>query len=347
MPAEVNEEHSIYWVDGAIVTIDQRALPDDLRWLRLTTVEEVVDAIRTLAIRGAPAIGAAGALGVAISVLRNDNGWLDTDAVHADAGRLVAARPTAVNLSWAVHRTLHRLPEGPAAVLDEARSILALDGVVNRQAARRAADLVERLCPGRPVAALTHCNTGRLATVAGGTALGAIHHLYARGVLRQVIATETRPLLQGARLTTWELREAGIPHRLCIDSAGASAIARGDVDVVLVGADRIAANGDTANKVGTLPLALAAAHYGIPFIVVAPESTVDPAIADGSAIVIEERRPEEVTHHAGVRVAPAGTDVYNPAFDCTPATLITAIVTESRLLLWTGGAWPVRPIADR
>ncbi|MCX4823171.1 S-methyl-5-thioribose-1-phosphate isomerase [Streptomyces sp. NBC_01142] len=359
-------KYSISWNGGAILTTDQRSLPHQESPLRLTTVDGVIDAIRTLAVRGAPAIGIAGAFGVALSALRHGAegataesataegaqggdaqggsataegspavGALDERAqaaVRADAARIADCRPTAVNLSWAVARVLTRLPEGPQAILAEAEAILAEDARANRAAARRAADLVEQLCPDRPLRALTHCNTGRLATAAGGTALGAILELAERGRIVEVLVDETRPLLQGSRLTAWELAEADVPYRICVDSAAAFAMAQGLVDVVLVGADRISRNGDVANKIGTYGLALAAARHGIPLVVVAPESTVDEALESGSGIVVEERRADEVTSVAGTRTAPAGAGVYNPAFDVTPGELVTAVVTESRVL---------------
>ncbi|WP_435154867.1 S-methyl-5-thioribose-1-phosphate isomerase [Amycolatopsis sacchari] len=315
---------TIDWVDGAIEILDQCALPQEVRVLRLTTVDELIAAIRRLAVRGAPALGAAGALGTALSALCHK----DDDAVRADAKRLADARPTAVNLGWGVRRALNRLPEGPQFVLEEAMAILDEDERVNRKASERAAEFLLRRCARRPLRLLTHCNAGRLATVGWGTALGVVWHLQAGGHLEYVFADETRPLLQGARLTAWELAEAGVPYRLLPDSAAASAIARGLVDAVVVGADRIAANGDVANKVGTYPLALAAARHGIPFVVVAPMSTVDSEIPSGDGIVVEERAAEEVTHVAGRRVAPPDAAVFNPAFDVTPADLVTAIATE-------------------
>jgi methylthioribose-1-phosphate isomerase len=319
-------ESSIAWADGALVVIDQRALPHELRELRITTVDEVIEAIKTLAIRGAPAIGVAGAFGVVLAAQAYPD---DGDKVELEAARIASARPTAVNLAWGVQRALARLPQGPPGVLDEALHMLAEDGQVNRAAATHAADLIQRLCPDRPLRILTHCNTGRLATTAFGTALGALRVLHERGQIESVLVDETRPLLQGARLTAWELAEAGIPHRLTIDSAAAWAIATGQVDCVIVGADRITADGAAANKIGTYGLALAADRHGIPFIVVAPESTRDLSTLTGREIVVEERDPAEVTHVGGVATAPEGTAVFNPAFDVTPPELVTAIVTEN------------------
>ena len=346
------DDSSLIWDDGALVTIDQRGLPHEVRELRLRTVDEVIEAITTLAIRGAPAIGIAGAFGVVIATrahtrdgvsgetggstggVVDDSGSrghrvIDVAAVQAEADRIAAARPTAVNLAWAVDRVRGRIADGADAVLAETFDLLAEDGRVNLSAATHAADLVQRLCGERPLRLLTHCNTGRLATSAVGTAIGALRVLHERGVVEDVIVDETRPLLQGARLTAWELAEAGIPHRLTIDSAAAWAMATGQVDAVLVGADRITANGDVANKIGTFTLALAARHHGIPFIVVAPESTRDTAMATGAQIVVEQRAAAEVTGFGGVDTAPAGTAVFNPAFDVTPTDLVTAVVTEN------------------
>ncbi|MFB8278690.1 S-methyl-5-thioribose-1-phosphate isomerase [Nocardia colli] len=323
------DDSSLIWDDGALVTIDQRGLPHEVRELRLGTVDAVIDAIRVLAIRGAPAIGIAGAFGVVIATAAHTvDGVVDEVRVQADADRIAAARPTAVNLAWAVQRVRTKVAEGADAVLAETLDMLAEDGRVNRAAATHAADLVQRLCPDRPLRVLTHCNTGRLATSAFGTAIGALRVLSERGAIENVLVDETRPLLQGARLTTWELAEAGIPHRLTIDSAAAWAMATEQVDCVLVGADRVTVNGDVANKIGTYALALAARHHGIPFIVVAPESTRDPNMATGRDIVVEERAAAEVIGFGGVATAPDGTEVFNPAFDVTPGDLVTAVVTE-------------------
>ncbi len=328
---------SLSWDGEAVIAVDQRALPGEYRLLRLLSVDEVIAAIQSLAVRGAPAIGLAGALGVVLAARRHrGTGPEALAAVRADADRLAQARPTAVNLEWGVRRALGRLADGPQAVLAEAMTMLEEDAATNRAAARRAADLVASLTARRPLRLLTHCNTGRLATAAGGTALGAILELAERGCVAEVLVDETRPLLQGSRLTAWELSEAGVAYRICVDSAAPAAMARKMVDCVLVGADRIAANGDVANKIGTYGLAVAAAHHGIPFVVVAPESTWDRALPDGSGILIEERDPAEVTHYAGTAVAPAGAGVYNPAFDVTPAHLITATVSERHTVTGPG-----------
>jgi methylthioribose-1-phosphate isomerase len=325
-PVTTAAESSIAWADGALLAIDQRALPHDLCWLRLTGVDDVIDAITTLAIRGAPALGVAGGFGVALAAYAHIG---DTEKVTSEAQRIASARPTAANLAWGVRRALARLSAGPDAVLAEAEQMLAEDADVNRVLATHAADLVLRLCPDRPLRVLTHCNTGRLATTAFGTALGAVRVLHARGRVAEVLVDETRPLLQGARLTAWELAEAGIPHRLTIDSAAAWAMATDQVDCVMVGADRITADGSVANKIGTYALAVAAHRHGIPFIVVAPESTRDSATATGREIVVEQRAATEITHVGGVATAPDHTDAFNPAFDVTPPELITAVVTEN------------------
>ncbi|HEY1487873.1 MAG TPA: S-methyl-5-thioribose-1-phosphate isomerase [Micromonosporaceae bacterium] len=323
---------TVDWDGAAIVAIDQVALPHETRSLRITGVDELIDAIVRLAIRGAPALGGAGALGVALLARQHPD---DPAVVRGQAERLATARPTAVNLRWGVQRALARLGDGPDAVLAEALAVLAEDERVNRQASERAAEEIRSLCTRRPLRILTHCNAGRLATVAWGTALGAVRCLAEAGDIEYVLADETRPLLQGARLTAYELAELGIPYRICPDSAAAAAMSLGMVDCVVVGADRIARSGDVANKIGTFPVALAAAHHRIPFIVVAPESTVDTSISSGADIHIEQRDPAEVTHIAGVRIAPAGADAFNPAFDVTPADLVTAIVTQDRV--WRPG----------
>jgi S-methyl-5-thioribose-1-phosphate isomerase len=322
---------TVDWKDDHLVAVDQTLLPHEVRVVELRSVDDVVDAIRRLAVRGAPAIGVTGGLGVALAAVTAARDGAGPDRVRADAARIRSARPTAANLAWGVDRVLARLPEGTGAVVAEAVGLLEADVAVNRSLASRGADLVAALVPG-PVAVLTHCNTGGLACVEWGTALGIVRALHERGQVREVYADETRPLLQGARLTAFELGELGIPYRLVVDSAGPTVIARGLVDVVAVGADRIAANGDVANKIGTYPLALAAARAGVPFIVAAPESTLDVETADGGRITIEERAAEEVLGWAGARTAPAGAAAFNPAFDVTPSDLVTAIVTERRVV---------------
>jgi methylthioribose-1-phosphate isomerase len=330
---------TIAWVEGAVVVLDQRRLPREEVLLRLTTVDELIDAVQSLAVRGAPVLGVAGAFGVALAA----HTISDPDQVRAAAERIALARPTAVNLAWGARRAAAKIADGPAAVLAEAREVLAEDAQRNLAASTRAADILLRLCwqhgagrdpsPGKPLKVMTHCNAGRLAASGRGTSLGAVRELADRGALELVIATETRPLLQGARLTAWELWQSRIPYRVCTDGAAPALISWGMVDCVIVGADRIAANGDTANKIGTYSLALAAHQHGIPFVVVAPESTVDEELATGDGIVIEQRSGTEVTSILGMPVAPEGSIGVNPAFDITPAEIITAIATERRDLL--------------
>ena len=312
---------TIDWADGAITIIDQTALPAEYRILELKTVDELIDAVQRLAVRGAPALGAAGALGVALAARTNQD-------VRAEAERIARARPTAVNLSWGVTRALAKLDEGADAVLEEALEILIEDEQLNRAASKYAAEIVLQECGRRPLRFLSHCNTGHLAAVAWGSALGVVWHLHERGLVESVLVDETRPLFQGSRLTAWELAQAGVPYRVQPDSAAAAAMARGLVDCVLVGADRIAANGDVANKIGTYSLAIAARHHGVPFVVVAPSSTVDSKIATGADIAIEERAAHELREFAGRAIIPVDAEVFNPAFDVTPAALITAVVTE-------------------
>ncbi|MEO6886553.1 MAG: S-methyl-5-thioribose-1-phosphate isomerase [Jatrophihabitantaceae bacterium] len=323
---------TIDWVDGEIVLIDQTALPHKVNYLHIRDIDALIAAISTLAVRGAPALGVAGAMGVAL-LARLD---ASTESVRSDAARLRAARPTAVNLAWGVDRALRRLPDGPEAVLAEALAVRDEDLAACVAMGLRGADVLRDLLGDGPKRIMTICNTGGLAAVERGTALGVAQTLLERGELAEVIAMETRPLLQGARLTTWELRQMGAPFRLAVDSAGPFLLSRGLADAVLIGADRITANGDTANKVGSFSLALAARHAGIPFLVVAPESTVDVATANGAAIEIEDRGAAEVVAFAGVRTAPEGTAAVNPAFDVTPAELITAIVTDQRVI------WPAK-----
>ena len=330
-------QRTIDWVDDEIRLIDQTRLPDELVIARITGLDDLIDAIARLAVRGAPALGVAGALGVA-QLARSHAG--DEAAVREGAARLRAARPTAVNLAWGVDRALARLDDGPAAVLEEALAIRDEDIAACAAIATRGADLVQELVARRPIRVMTICNTGALAAVERGTALGVVGELFERGLLEEVLPLETRPLLQGARLTAWELTEMGAPFRLLVDGAAASVLARGLADVVLIGADRVTANGDTANKVGSFSLALAARHAQVPFLVVAPESTVDPATPDGAAIHIEERGADEVVAFRGVRAAPEGTRTLNPAFDVTPASHITAIVTDRRVIRVDRGETP-------
>ena len=316
------------WVggpEGAVEMVDQTALPGACTMLRIDTVPDMVAAIRRLSVRGAPAIGVAGAFGVALGVrAHGSSGPAFDDAV----AQLRQARPTAVNLARMVDRAAARASEGFEAVLAEALAVRDEELAASVAMGTLGADLVLDLVGRADVRAMTICNTGGLAAVERGTALAVIQTLHERGQLAEALALETRPLLQGARLTAWELDRMGAPHRLLVDSAAPFMLARGEADVVLTGADRIAANGDTANKIGTFSLALGARHAGVPFIVVAPESTVDADTPDGASIEIEDRGTDEVVSLAGVATAPDGTAAANPAFDVTPAELITAVVTD-------------------
>jgi methylthioribose-1-phosphate isomerase len=288
--------------DGpAVVLLDQRRLPDEVVEVSCGSAAEVASAIATMVVRGAPAIGVAAAYGMALASLRGEDLAAAERVLHD-------SRPTAVNLPWA----LAQMRDDPTP--ERAR---ALHREEVERCRRMAAHAAELFAPG--TRALTHCNAGGLATGGYGSAVGALRSAWERGLLERVLVDETRPLLQGARLTAWELEQAGIPHAVIADSAAASLMARGEVDLIVTGADRIAANGDTANKIGTYSLAVLAAHHRIPLVIVAPTSTVDPATPDGAAIPIEERDPTEVTSRFPAR---------NPAFDVTPAGLIAAIVTE-------------------
>ena len=330
----------VTWRGGAVVLLDQRALPGEVRWRRCTTVAELAAAIADLTVRGAPAIGVAAAWGMLLAWERIVTSGVDgPDAalarLAADRDTLAATRPTAVNLFWALDRqwraAVAAAPRGVAAVrealADGARAIHADDIARGRALGEAGAALLPD-----PAVVLTHCNAGGLATGGYGTALGVVYAAADAGKRVRVYADETRPLLQGARLTAWELRERGIPVTVLCDGAAAGLLAAGEVDAVVVGADRIARNGDTANKVGTYGLALAARRHGVPFYVAAPLSTVDPDAPDGAAIPIEQRDPDEVHAWRGVRVTPEGVDAWNPAFDVTPADLVTAIVTEAGVL---------------
>ncbi|MGH3089091.1 MAG: S-methyl-5-thioribose-1-phosphate isomerase, partial [Rubrobacteraceae bacterium] len=284
---------TIDWVDGKVRLIDQTRLPMEEVWLSLDSVEDLAEAISSLRVRGAPALGVAGALGVALAArLARENGEDIGEAISRAAELLAATRPTAVNLRWGIDRVRKiydpAKPESVDALIKEARSMVAEDEEINRRLGEVGADLLK---PGSRV--MTHCNAGALACVAHGTAISVVEAAYRRGLITEVTATETRPLLQGSRLTAWELGRMGVAHRVTIDSGAAGLISSGEIDAVVTGADRIAANGDVANKVGTYALALAAKAKGIPFIVAAPISTIDFDTPDGGAIPIELRSESE------------------------------------------------------
>jgi len=322
----------IGWRDGHIIAIDQTALPHQLSVLHLTTVDQLVDAIVRLVVRGAPLLGVAGALGVALAVRQAEREGWDGGRLDAEIKRIADARPTAVNLRREVLAVAAVLPDGAGAVEATALAVRDTAIEVSQRLSKRGAEFLTDECGAGPLRVHTHCNTGALACLGWGTALGVIRALRDRGALAHVIADETRPLLQGSRLTTWELRQLGIEHYLAADGAAPFLISQGQADAVIVGADRVAANGDVANKVGTYSLALAARRAGIPFVVAAPESTIDQATASGADIPLELRADEEVTSFQGVRAAPDGTRALNYAFDVTPADLVTAIVTEDRVI---------------
>jgi methylthioribose-1-phosphate isomerase len=311
---------TIEWRRGRIRIIDQRALPGRLRFLNCSTVDELCDAIATLAVRGAPALGAAGAFGVALAARADPR----MRSVRAAGRRIARTRPTAVNLSWGVDRAVAACAAGGAeGALAEALRVAATDVAQNRRIGANGYRLVPR---GARV--YTHCNAGSLATVGYGTALGVVRAAAQRGRRPRVWVGETRPLLQGARLTAWELERLGIDGTIVVDGAAAALMAEGLVDVVIVGADRIATNGDVVNKIGTYGLAMLARQHGVPLVVAAPTSTVDPASPTGTRIKIEARDPAEVTSVQGRAIAPAGFAARNLAFDLTPARLVSAIVTE-------------------
>ena len=324
---------TLRWREGRLELIDQRRLPAHIEFVACSSAEEVARAIRDMVVRGAPAIGCAAAYGLALEAARLKDAAPQAFAtgLHQALETLAVSRPTAVNLAWALERmraaaaaASRERPAGIAArLLDEAHRIASEDIAANRAMGAHGAALI---ADGARV--FTHCNAGALATAGHGTALGVIRSAAAAGKRVSVIVDETRPFLQGARLTAWELARDGIPVTLVTDNMSGHLMSRGEVDAVIVGADRIAANGDVANKIGTYMIAVLAQRHGIPFYVAAPLSTIDPQLAGGDAIPIEERDAAEVRGHAGVEWAPPGIAVRNPVFDVTPAELVTALITE-------------------
>ena len=324
---------TIAWTDEGVVMLDQRHLPEQEIYLTLRTGEEVAAAIHDMAIRGAPAIGVAAAMGLALGFVRGGDCAPGERSTRFEslAGRFAATRPTAVNLFWAIDRMrrrfeAHREESFPAlsvALRNEALAIQEQDVAANRRMGRLGAELLPQSSR-----VLTHCNAGALATAGYGTALGVLRAAVEAGKKVAVYADETRPFLQGARLTAWELRKDGIPVTLLSDNMAGHLFQKKAVDLALVGADRIARNGDVANKIGTYTVALLAREHGVPFYVAAPTSTVDLSLASGEEIPIEERSPLEVVQFAGRRIAPEGVEAIHPAFDVTPSRLVTAIITE-------------------
>jgi methylthioribose-1-phosphate isomerase len=328
MPVE-----TITWSGEAVRLIDQTLLPNEVRYLEIEEVERLWEAVRALRVRGAPAIGIAAALGAYLGV--RHSAAERYEEFRGELGRvcayLASARPTAVNLFWALERVQRRadeLREHPIqvvkeALLDEALAMIEEDHLVCRSIGRHGMELLE---DGWGI--LTHCNAGGLATAAYGTALAPVFLAHEHGTRLHVFVDETRPLLQGARLTAWELQQAGIPVTLICDNMAATVMSQGKVQAVIVGTDRTTANGDVANKIGTLGVAILAHEFGVPFYVAAPTSSIDMSLASGAEIPIEERDPEEVTTGFGRRIAPEGIAVYNPAFDVTPHKYVTALITE-------------------
>ena len=321
---------TIQWDGTELRILDQRLLPHRVEFLSLTTCAETALTIRDMAVRGAPAIGCAAAFGMALAAQHLPDGFQEALRKMEEAGAMLeATRPTAVNLAHAVHLALGEarmaasVPDIAARVTAAAQRLLENDIAANREIGRLGAELLPENCT-----VLTHCNAGALATGGYGTALGIVRAAYSSGKLKHVFADETRPRLQGMQLTAWELMQDGIPVTVIPDGAAAALMRSGSISAVIVGADRIAANGDAANKIGTYGLAILARHHRLPFYVAAPTTTLDWTMPDGFSIPIEERASEEITHIGGVRVAPEGSEVWNPAFDVTPSELITAIVTE-------------------
>jgi methylthioribose-1-phosphate isomerase len=329
---------TVAWKDGAVRMIDQTRLPAEEVFVELTDPREIATWIKALKVRGAPAIGVAAAMGIAAVAwrAREEAGGSMLEALKGADAVLRSSRPTAGNLFWALDR-MKALWESPSAqgdassmaetLVEEAQAILKEDLEISERLGEHGAKLfTER------GSAMTHCNAGGLATGGGGTALAVLRHAHAAGMVDKVYVDETRPLLQGARLTAWELKRDGIPACLICDSSAAWVMKRRGVRAVVVGTDRVAANGDIANKIGTYSVALAAARHGVPFYVAAPTSTLDPSLAVGDLIPIEERSAGEITGFGGTRWAPEGVEAFNPAFDVTPAELVTAIVTDVGVL---------------
>ncbi|HEY50698.1 MAG TPA: S-methyl-5-thioribose-1-phosphate isomerase [Dehalococcoidia bacterium] len=325
----------IDWLGDRIRILDQSKLPDEETYLELENYRDVASAITELKIRGAPAIGVVGAYGIALGALKIESETKASFRKKLDEvmGTIAATRPTARNLFWALQRMQKVAESGDdvnkikSALVAEAVKIHAEEKEATRKLSQFGAELIR---DGDIV--LVHCNAGPLATAGYGTALGIVLLAVEQGKKLRVFATETRPVLQGARLTCWELRKAGIPVTLIADSAAGYFMQRGEINCVIVGADRIAANGDTANKIGTYTLAVLARENNVPFYVAASTSTIDPSLASGEQVPIEQRKPEEITHIRGVPIAPEGIEVQNPAFDVTPHRYITAIITEKGII---------------
>lgn len=327
----VTPDNAIVWRSGCLYLLDQRYLPHQTDFVELSSAQEVAYAIRDMVVRGAPAIGITAAFGVVLSVMRAGEQW--REQIDADIELLAASRPTAVNLFWALERMRHKIESSDGVniaemLLAEAKAIHQEDIDANHKMGKLGSALVE----GK-VRVITHCNAGALATGGYGTALGVIRRLHADDKLEQVFADETRPWLQGSRLTAWELLQDNIPVSLLADGAAASLMSGGGIGWIIVGSDRIAGNGDVANKIGTYSLAVAAKYHGVKVMVVAPTSTIDMNIACGKDIPIEVRESDELLTCGGKRIGASGASVWNPVFDITPASLVDAIVTERGVVL--------------
>ena len=331
---------AVEWVDDHLRLLDQTKIPHQIEFIEVLKVDQLVDAIVSLAVRGAPALGAAGAYGVvtALDQGKKEN-WSEKE-IEEQILKIRNARPTAVNLAWGVDQAHKLISQGRDQVLKLAHKISQEDEDGNKKMGKFGADWILKKLNKQKINVLTHCNTGMLATTEWGTAFGVIRELHSRGNIEMVYADETRPLLQGSRLTAWELVQNKIPHLVLADGAAASTILRKKVDVALIGADRIAANADTANKIGSLSVALACYEAKIPFLVVAPESTIDLSTKSGDSIEIELRNDSEILEFNGKRVAPLESRGYNPAFDVTPAKYISAIVTELGVIEVSKGETP-------
>jgi methylthioribose-1-phosphate isomerase len=336
MLGQSSQVQAIRWNDNRLVLLDQRILPEQEQYISYGDVIAVADAIREMVVRGAPAIGIAAAYGIVLAARARfseaTSGW--KQAIEADLSMLALSRPTAVNLFWAIDRmgkVIAAMPEGvdpEPVLLAEARAIHEGDIHACQRMGKLGAALIERPC-----AILTHCNAGALATGGYGTALGVVRAGYVAGKINRVYADETRPWMQGARLTAWEMVQEGIPITLQAEGAAGYLMKQGKIDWVIVGSDRIATNGDVANKIGTYNLAVLARYHGVKFMVVAPTTTVDMTIATGDEIPIEQRSTDEVLNLAGKHIAAAGAEAWNPAFDVTPAELVDAIVTECGVVM--------------
>jgi len=321
---------AIEWKENKIILLDQTALPVAENYIAYDSIAELIVAIQRLVVRGAPALGVTGAYGVVLAMDEAARKSLSADQLEKNINALRDARPTAVNLAWAVEKIRKHVASGRDAVMAAAQELASEDKQSSTDMGNIGAEWLINKLGAKPLTLLTHCNTGSLATTGTGTALGVIKEMHKRGYVKEVFADETRPLLQGSRLTAWELMKSEIPYRIEPDGAAAMAILSGRIDAALIGADRIAKNGDSANKIGSLSVALACHAAGIPFLVVAPESTVDRSIATGKEIHIEIRGDEELTHFKGLQVAPIGAKTFNPAFDVTPAEYISAVITEKQ-----------------